>query len=346
MRVGLIVYGGLGQRSGGYLYDRMLVRALRRRGHRVEVLSLRQRPYPENIADNADPAVRSWMRAQDIVVQDELCHPSLFQLNERRERPVVALVHNLSACLAAPAAAELTQGMECAFLEGTDAVVCTSQATLDACRSLCPKLPPHVVARPGRDHMTPRPHRPGGGELRLLHVGNVHPTKGLDVLLAALAELAFVPYRLEIAGGIADRSFRRSLDELMDRPLQRRVRFLGPVPPAAMAEVYRRADVTVVPSRYEGFGIALLEAMGFGMPVVAGREGGAGEMIAHGQEGFLVPPGDPDAVAEALRALADDGLRAEMGRAARRRWERLPTWEDSMGELVDLLEATARKGPG
>lgn len=347
MRVGVIIYGGLGQTSGGYLYDRMLVDALRKRGHRADVLSLRRRPYPHNIADNADPAVRSWMRQRDVVVQDEMCHPSLFQANGLPGRPpVVALVHNLSACLAAPAAAELTGAMEREYLEGTDAVVCTSRATLGACQALCSHLPPAAVVLPGKDHLVPGARRPGRGELRILHVGNVHPTKGLDTLLAALSELTFVPFRLEVAGGTADRAFRRTLDELMDRPLRAKVRFLGAVPPEGMAALYRRADVLAVPSRYEGLGIALLEALGFGVPVIAGRAGGAEELVEHGREGFLVSPGDHGAVAGHLRALADDDVREVMGRNARLRWERHPTWADSMGGLVDLLERVERDRDG
>jgi len=92
------------------------------------------------------------------------------------------------------------------------------------------------------------------------------------------------------------------------------------------------------PSRYEGFGIALLEAMGFGVPVIAGQEGGARELVANGREGFLVPPGDHAAVARYLQALSDDDLREEMGRAARRRWEAHPTWERSLAGAVDMIE--------
>lgn len=338
MKVGLVIYGDLGQATGGYLYDRMLVRELRRRGHSVNVLSLRKKPHIEQVADNSDPAVRSWMRKQDVIVQDELCHPSLYRLNLQRERPVVALVHNLSTSLGPPS--DIARSMERSFLESVDAVVCTSRATLGACQSLCPHPLRAAVAHPGRGHMMPQPHLQGSGELRVLHVGNIHPTKGLDVLLAALSELFPAPFRLEVAGAITDAPFRRSLDDLMDAPLRSRVRFLGPVPEALMCERYRRADVVAVPSRYEGFGIALLEAMGFGVPVIAGREGGSGELVTHGREGFLVRPGDQGAVVRHLRFLSDNARREGMGKAARRRWEAQPTWEESLTAAVDLIEDT------
>ena len=158
MKVGLMVYGDLEQLSGGYLYDRMLVRELRRRGHHVNVFPLHRDPCTER-DEHADRKVRSWMNEQDIVVQDELCHPSLLGLNASRERSVVALVHNLSACLAS--SNETVHAMERSFLKGVDAVICTSHATLAACRSLHPLLPPATVAYPGRDHVLPRPRLPG-----------------------------------------------------------------------------------------------------------------------------------------------------------------------------------------
>ena len=124
----------------------------------------------------------------------------------------------------------------------------------------------------------------------------------------------------------------------MDANMRDRGRYRGPDPPEGMCELYRTADVLVVPSRYEGFGIALLEAMGFGIPVIAGREGGAGELVSHGHDGFLAPPNDHGAVACHIRALADNALRDKMGRAARRRWEAHPTWEESLATAVDLIE--------
>lgn len=334
MKVGVMIYGDLEQTTGGYLYDRMLVRELRRRGHVVNVLSLRRGPCLD--ADD-EAEVRSWIQEHDVLVQDELCHPSLLRPNLLRKRPAVALVHNLSGCIGQP-----DGSLERAYLESVDALICTSQATLDACRSLSPRPGPAAVAHPGRDHVAPGPRQPGGGGLRILHVGNIHPVKGLDVLLEALSGLADVPFRLEVAGAVADERFRRSLDDLMDATLRERVRFLGPVPAERMGELYRTTDVLAVPSRYEGFGIALLEAMGFGIPVIAGREGGAGELVTHGRDGFLVPPEDPRSVARHLRALTDGALLEAMGQAARRRWEAHPTWEESLVAAIDLIEGASR----
>ncbi len=341
MKIGLMIYNGLEQVSGGYLYDRMLVRAMRRRGHSIDIMNLLQRPYPDNISDNFDSALWDWMREQDIVVQDELCHPSLFLINERVGRPrVVALVHNLSSCLATPAMAELSKVLERNYLKGVDAVVCTSRATLEACRSLCPSMPPATVICPGKDHLNPQKKLPETGVLRILHVGNIHPNKGLDVLLEALSQVTTIPFCLEVVGGTVDAAFRRRLDDLIGQPLRKKIRFLGEVSPDDIGEVYQRTDILIAPSRYEGYGIALLEAMGFGIPVIASLAGGAGELVTHGQEGFLVQPGDNGAIVEHIYALANDEFRETMGQRARKRWEELPTWSESMDQLIYFLEHT------
>ena len=87
-----------------------------------------------------------------------------------------------------------------------------------------------------------------------------------------------------------------------------------------VAELYRRADLVVHPARWEGFGLAMLEAMLAGKPVVAARAGSAPELVVDGETGLLVPVDDPDALAEAVNSLlADRGQAEAMGDAGRRR---------------------------
>ena len=105
MRLGLMIYGGLDTPTGGYLYDRMLVRHLRSRGDNVEVISIPSRPPVAGLIDNFDPRLLRRMLAidADAILQDELSHPSLCLLNERFRRssvvPIISIVHHLT-CLA------------------------------------------------------------------------------------------------------------------------------------------------------------------------------------------------------------------------------------------------------
>ena len=95
MRIGLVIYGALSQRTGGYLYDRMLVAGLRRLGAEVEVIRLPDGWYGGRLLQNLAQGARR--RRLDVVLQDELCHPSLWLANRWRRCPVVAIVHNLGA---------------------------------------------------------------------------------------------------------------------------------------------------------------------------------------------------------------------------------------------------------
>jgi glycosyltransferase involved in cell wall biosynthesis len=99
---------------------------------------------------------------------------------------------------------------------------------------------------------------------------------------------------------------------------------------ARIPEYLIQSHLLVVPSHYEALDIAYLEAMRFGLPVIATTAGGAHEIVEHGREGFLVAPGDADALTRYLRLLvADRELLLRMGLAARRRAARHPTWDQS-----------------
>ena len=99
MRVGLLIYGSLDTLSGGYLYDRVLVRHLRSQEVEVEILSLPWRKYPAHLLDNFKPSLYDDLNQLevDVLIQDELNHPSLFRVNRkvRRSYPIISLVHHL-----------------------------------------------------------------------------------------------------------------------------------------------------------------------------------------------------------------------------------------------------------
>src|SRR5262249_24656144 len=155
----------------------------------------------------------------------------------------------------------------------------------------------------GGDDGAARGEWPGPG-LRLLSVGRLHPQKGHGVLLDAMGRTAArgASLSLVIAG---EGTLRPVLEEGIRRlGLDGSVRLAGRR--GDVRELLRAADVFVFPSLYEAVGIALLEAMASGLPVVASRTGGIPEVVEDGASGRLVPPGDAEALAEALAALARD----------------------------------------
>ncbi len=173
----------------------------------------------------------------------------------------------------------------------------------------------------------------------LLYVGRFDPIKGLDVLLEAVARLKDRGIlegpgtTLILIGGALDTPKNEDLVRLKAlrdaKGLQDLVTFVGPRSQETLPYYYSAADVVVLPSHYESFGLVVLEAMACGRPVVASHVGGLLSLVRHGETGFLVPPQDPDALAGYLcLLLEDERLRERMGRcgvrhARRYHWERI-----------------------
>ena len=166
------------------------------------------------------------------------------------------------------------------------------------------------------------PERWGDDGIELLFVGRIEPRKGVDVLFDALPELlrSVGGLRVTIAGeDAAGHGARYRAAAPAD--VSGRIRFLGRVDDERLRALYAGADLFVAPSRYESFGLVLLEAMMFAVPVVASAVGGIVEIIEDDRTGLLVPPGCPDALRAALaRAAVDEPLRRRLGAAGRARF--------------------------
>ncbi len=307
MHVGLLIYGSLDIISGGFIYDRHLVRYLREAGDRVDVISLPWRSYGLSLLDNLNSGLRRRLQqaAFDVLLEDELVHPSCFWLNQRlRPRlryPVVAIVHHLRGRERHPALiAPLYRQVEKRYLASVDGFLCVSRTTAKDVKDVVGQDRPLAVASPGRDGLPGAVTREeiaaratAPGPLNLIFVGNLIPRKELHTLLAALAHLARDDWRLTVAGSldldaIYVEAIRRQIE---DKGLAPRVSLLGALPAMELAARCAASHVMVVPSSYEGFGIVYLEGMHFGLPAIAGTDGAAQEIITHGENGFLVPPG-------------------------------------------------------
>jgi len=178
--------------------------------------------------------------------------------------------------------------------------------------------------------------------LRVLFVGQCEPYKGIDVLLRAIARFDQDPFLfvLDIVGDtqINPAYYRLLLDIIEREGLRTRVTFHGHADDKTkLRAFYKHADVFVLPSRYEGFGIVLLEALSFGLPIVATRAGAIPELIQDGVCGLLVEPDNPQALAAAIgRLLRSAELRAQFGANAlgfAREKQEFYTW-DAVGERI------------
>jgi glycosyltransferase involved in cell wall biosynthesis len=355
VRVTLVIYGSLDIPTGGYIYDRYLVEALRRRGHRVEVVGLPRKHYALSLADNLSRSLPARIMADgwDLLLQDELCHPSLLRLNRRLRvrgrRPIVGIVHQVLCRQPRSRIANCAFGWaERRYLRSVDGLLFTSQTTCRLAEPLIGAARPRQVAAPGGDRLGRIPsvnrideRSRSAGPLEVLFVGHLSPVKGLHLLLQSLTGLPRHIWRLTVAGSPAvDRAYGRRIRAMLEAAnLMAQVDCLGLVEGARLRELFERCHVFAMPFAHEGFGIAALEAMAFGLPVIASAAAGSREFVRHQVNGFWVAPGDLPAVGRYLELLYHDrGRLAAMGRAALDTYLARPTWNASMECACRFLE--------
>ncbi|HEY2741383.1 MAG TPA: glycosyltransferase family 4 protein [Gaiellaceae bacterium] len=321
--------------SGGNTYDRRVRDGLTAAGWAVHVHEVPDAPaaLADALAQIPDGAV---------VLLDGLVAspvPEVLVPESRRLR-LVTLVHM-------PLGQAEPDEREAAVLSAVAAVVTTSawarQALLDLYELPAERV---HVAEPGVEAAQLAPGTATGDSL--LAVAAVIPGKGHDVLLDALATLNGRRWRCLCVGTLdRDPDYAAALQRrAVDRGMGGRMRFSGAQPDGDLARSYGAADLLVLPSRSETYGMVVTEALARGLPVVAADVGGVPEALGHGADGtrpgMLVPPDDAAALGEALRAwLEDPGLRRRLRRAARERRESLRDWSATTSTLADVLASAA-----
>lgn len=340
-----LIPGDLATPTGGYRYDRRIIDGLRRLGRHVRTERLDD-SFPEPTADALADADRrlAIIPDGDLVIIDGLAFGLLGDvaaLHARRLR-LIALVHHPLALETGifAARAEALRMSESRALAVARRVVVTSAATADILiRDYgVPKERIRVV-EPGTD---PAPLAAGSDEsvLNLLCVAATTPRKGHDILLRALAPLVDRPWRLDCVGSLT-RCTRTSiaLRCLSERlGLSDRVNFAGAVDEPRLDVFYHRADLFVLPTRFEGYGMVLTEALARGLPIVSTGIGPIPNLVP-ADAGLLVEPDDPAALEVALaRVLDDAGLRRNLAAGARSARARLGGWDAASAELGCVLE--------
>ena len=244
--------------------------------------------------------------------------------------PLVGLVHHPLALESglSPNEADAMRTSERAALAATRHVIVNSPATarllVDDYAVPGEKI---TVARPGTDRAARLPSR-RDRTISLLSVGSLVPRKGYDVLLAALARIADLPWSLTIVGDRSrDRATAAEVEASIAAPgLASRVTLAGAVSAERLAAFYAQADLFVLASRFEGYGMAFTEAIAHGVPVVGTTAGAIPETVP-ADAGVLVPPDDVAALALALRRLiGEPEARRRLTDGARAAAAGFPTW--------------------
>jgi glycosyltransferase involved in cell wall biosynthesis len=340
------VPGDLATPTGGYVYDRRIVAELAALAWHIEVLDLGD-DFPHAAAGTRAAAaarLAAQPRGRPIVI-DGLAFGALPEAAEalHGSHSVVALVHHplaLEAGLSAADAARL-HASERAALAAARHVVTTSTATarLLAADYEVPSERLSVV-EPGTDRVVLQP-RGHDGAVVLLAVGSVIPRKGYDVLVAALARLRHLSWRLVIAGdcGRSPETFRRLEADIANLGLADRVTLLGAVAADELTSLYATSDLFVLPSRFEGYGMAYAEALAHGLPVI-GTTAGAVPQTVPGDAGVLLPPDDVDALAATLQQLVESPDERER-LAAGARAAAFPSWREQGARFARVLDRLA-----
>jgi D-inositol-3-phosphate glycosyltransferase len=280
--------------------------------------------------------------------------------------PLVCTFHTLDRVKAEAVPEEVEADMphrraeaEASIIDCSDAVLASCTVEAEQITSLYGAEPGRIrIVPPGVDHAFFGPgHRPQarralglpqGGTL-LLFVGRIQPLKCADAAIDTLAELCRAgeqSYRLVIVGGPSGPHGEKALHGLVDladaHGIRDRVHFVDPQPHELLSSYYRAADVCLVPSRSESFGLVALEAAACGTPVVANAIGGLTTLVDHGRTGFLVEDPTPERYAAAVRRF-DEPLMAERLSTASVLRARRYTWGAAAGALVDLHDELSER---
>jgi glycosyltransferase involved in cell wall biosynthesis len=334
--------------SGGNTFDLRVWRGLVAAGWEVHVHAVPgswPRPNGASCGALAD-AVRGIPDGAVVLLDGLVASPAPEVLVPEAGRlRLVALVH---VPLGLDTTDDGTREREGAVLSAAVSVVTTSAWARRALLQLYSLPGDRVhVAEPGADAADLARGTATAGAL--LSVAAVIPGKGHDVLLDALAMLAGLRWQCLCVGSLErDPAFAEGLRRrVVDSGMDGRVGFSGPQTGADLARSYGGADVLVLPSRAETYGMVVTEALARGLPVVASEVGGVPEALGHGADdirpGLLVPPDDPAALRDALRTwLEDADLRRRLRRAARERRESLSRWSTTASVVADVLVGAAR----
>jgi glycosyltransferase involved in cell wall biosynthesis len=341
-----VIPGDITLPTGGYAYDRELLKRLPAQGVAITHLAL-PGSFPQPTAN--DMALTGQLLLalpyEHRLLIDGLAYgafPSSAAAGLAGR--VIALVHHplaLETGIKAARAAELA-ATEKLNLSYAAHVITTSAATRDSLVADYAVPPERItIALPGVACATRAIGSSPGQPLQLLAVGSIVPRKGHDVLVAALSGLLHLPWHLTIAGADdrAPETAAALRAQIAAAGLESRITLTGAVSDVELETLYAGADIFVMASHHEGYGMVLAEALAHGLPIVS-TTGGALAQTAPEAACLKLPPGDTMAMADALsHIMQDHALRQRLSDAAWQLAPTLPSWDETARIVADVLKA-------
>ena len=327
--------------SGGYGYDRRIIAELRAVGHTIDILEIAGRhPLPDDVGRASARAAWDAMAPDALPVIDGLGLPAFDGIIDRH---AIGLIHHptsLEAGFSGPDTQALAD-IEKRILPALAGCIVTSDTTAE---TLAKDFAVQHIASvvPGTD---PAPRCPGSGTAtcQIIAIGALIPRKGHELLLRALARLFDLDWHLTIAGGAPDPVHAATLQNLAeDLNIAQRVHFAGTLTGDALESLWQGADVFALATQYEGYGMAIAEALKRGLPVAI-TNGGAAAALVPVEAGVVCEVGDLVTYSKALRrVIFDTELRAEMAQVAWTAGQALPGWPAQGVAFAAALEKLSK----
>lgn len=347
-RVAFAVPGDLSTPTGGYVYDRRIVAELPKSGWQVDVVDIGAYFPRASVAERATAHLQlAALPPGRVIVVDGLAFGVMTQTAEAlsRTHKLVALVHHPLAFETGLEEREAAKfkASERLALSFVERVITTSATTARLLvRNYAVAEDSISIVLPGNDRVS-IPERFVRKSVNLLAVGSMVPRKGYDLLIAALGPIVDLPWQLVIAADPSrDPATAEALKaQIASLHLTDRVELAGVVSDERLAELYAGADLFVLPSRYEGYGMAYTEAIAHGLPVVGTTAGAIPEAVPP-NAGILVPPDNMGELTLTLmRLIGSPAERARLNAGARTAAAALPTWDDAGRLFSQALDQVA-----
>ncbi len=348
MIIDFVVPGSIHQLTGGYIYDKWIIEELGRLSYQVHLHELSGSfPFVSSVAKKE--ASRIWKESLGLIIADGLALPAFYSSLKNDnfgQAKIIALVHHPLALETGLTLEEsdILKKEESAALGKVDRIIVTSPNT--AQELLQYKLPfpkigvvnPGVVKLGARSFSEPPPKK--SKTIELLCVASLVPRKGHLLLVEALAELKDLNWKLICVGNLTrDPLYAQKIqNSILKHQLEKRICLVGEKKFSELNQCYEEADVFVLASHYEGYGMVLSEAMVAGLPIVA-TTGGAIKDTVPKEAGVLVPPGNSQELAQVLRRIiCDQKLREQLREGARQAGKALSTWSEAGKLFAEEIE--------